>query len=94
VSDPFPSGKRRQRTPGYLSKTAFAAHLDISRQTLWRMVRAGRIRTVRLSPTLERISIDEIDRLNQQERERPSPRKRGKRPGAEQQNEEGEGKSE
>jgi excisionase family DNA binding protein len=92
VSDFFSSGKRRQRTPAYLSKSAFAAHVDVSRQTIWRMVRDGRIRTVKLSPTLERIPLSEVDRLNQQsEHEQLSPRKRRKSLGAEQQDDDPQG---
>jgi excisionase family DNA binding protein len=80
VSDPFPSGKRRQQASGYLSKGRFAELMDVSRQTIWRMVRDGRIRTVKLSSTIERIPLSEIDRLSQQsEHEQPSPRKRRKR---------------
>ena len=86
MSDFSATDKRRQRAH-YLSQTAFAERLDISRVTLWRWIRAGRVRTIKLSPSVTRIHIGEIDRLAQQsEHEQPSSRKRRKRLGAGQQN--------
>ena len=81
MSDFSATDKRRQRAH-YLSQTAFAERLDISRVTVWRWVRDGRVRTIKLSPFITRIPVTEIDRLDQQEREQPSPRKRRKRLGA------------
>ena len=87
MSDPFPSDKRRKRAPAYLSQTAFAEHLDVSRVTVWRWVRDGRVRSIRISPSIVRIPVSEVERLGQQsEHEQPSSRKRRKRLGAGQQN--------
>jgi hypothetical protein len=85
VSDLSATDKRRQRAH-YLSQTAFAERVDISRVTLWRWIKSGRVRTIKLSPTVTRIHIGEIDRLAQEsEHEQLPPRKRRKRRGAGQQ---------
>jgi excisionase family DNA binding protein len=77
VSDPSSTEKRRKREPAYLSQTAFAEHLDVSRVTVWRWVRDGRVRSIRISPSIIRIPLTEVERLGQQPaHKRPSPRKR------------------
>jgi hypothetical protein len=82
------SGKRRQRAPVYLSLGAFAEAVDVSRVTVWRWRKTGYLRTVKLSPTITRVHVSEIDRLAQQSEHEPPPppRKRRKRLGAGQQN--------
>jgi hypothetical protein len=88
VSDPSSTDKRRKRAPAYLSQTGFAEHLDVSRVTVWRWVRDGRVRSIRISPSIVRIPISEVERLGQQPvNKRPSPRKRSS---AEQQDDEGD----
>jgi excisionase family DNA binding protein len=64
-----PSGKRRKKVPAaqaYYSETAFAQHLGVSRVTIWRWMREGKLRYVRLGPSLVRIPITEIERLGRQ----------------------------
>ena len=77
MSNPSSVDKRRKRAPAYLSQTRFAEHVDVSRVTVWRWIRDGHVRTVRLSPSIERIPVSEVERLAQQsEHKRPPPRKR------------------
>ena len=91
MSDPSSTDKRRKRTPAYLSQTAFAEHLDISRITVWRWLQTGKLRCIRLTPSLVRIPLSEVERLALQPADkRSSPRKRSKRPGAEQQDDGGD----
>jgi hypothetical protein len=76
----------KRQAPVYLSQSRLAEFLDVSRVTIWRWKRQGRLRTVKFSPSIERIHIDEVERLAQQsEHEQPSLHKRRKRVGARQQ---------
>jgi excisionase family DNA binding protein len=54
------TAKRRHRQPvtpdaRYHSGSEFARRLGVSRTTIWRMMRAGRLRFIRISPSLVRI---------------------------------------
>jgi hypothetical protein len=85
VSDSSSSDKRRRQDPVYLSQGRFAQRADISRQTLWRWLKTGYVRSIKLSPTITRIHVSELDRIAQEsEHKQPSPRKRRKYLGAEQ----------
>jgi excisionase family DNA binding protein len=70
------SAKRRRRRsavvtdPRYHSGAEFARRLGVSRVTVWRLMRAGRLRFVRISPTLIRIPITEYERLGEEYRRR------------------------
>ena len=71
------SAGRRKKEPAYLSQSAFAAHLDVSRITIWRWLRAGKLRSVQLTTTITRIPLTEIERMSRETAgKRPSPRKR------------------
>jgi len=50
----------------YLSASDFARYAGMGRSTVWRLMRSGRLRFVRISPTLVRIPITEITRLGRQ----------------------------
>ena len=89
VSDPSSTDKRRQRGPAYLSQTKFAEHVDVSRVTVWRWRRDGKLRTVQLTPTITRIPLSEVERMSRETAGKgPSPRKRRKHLGAEQRDDE------
>jgi|SRR6516165_6306530 hypothetical protein len=47
----------------YLSASAFARHASLSRSTVWRMRREGKLRYVQISPRLIRIPLTELTRL-------------------------------
>ena len=75
-----PTDKRRRRKSAVLSNDAqyhsaaeFARRLGISRTTVWRLMRAGRLRFIRISPTLVRIPVTEYARLGDQQRRRAQP---------------------
>jgi excisionase family DNA binding protein len=63
------TAKRRRRgsaivnDPRYHSGAEFARRLGVSRVTVWRLMRDGRLRFIRISPTLVRIPITEYERL-------------------------------
>jgi excisionase family DNA binding protein len=71
---PPPDDKRRRRRKSaeelaeakYLSASAFARYASLGRSTVWRMMKSGRLRYVRLSATLVRIPITELARLGRQ----------------------------
>jgi excisionase family DNA binding protein len=72
-----PTGKSRRRKsavlpddPRYCSASEFARQLNIGRTTLWRLMKAGRVNFVRISPTLVRIHTSEIQRLGDRYRRR------------------------
>jgi excisionase family DNA binding protein len=50
----------------YLSMSDFARFAGMGRSTVWRLVRAGRIRSIRISQTLVRIPVTELERLGKQ----------------------------
>ena len=86
-----PQGKRRETKAAYLSQTKFAAHVDVSRITIWRWLRAGKLRSVQLTPTITRIPLSEIERMSRETAgKRPLLRKRRKHLGTEQQDDEGD----
>jgi excisionase family DNA binding protein len=68
------TGKRRRKSavasddPRYHSGAEFARRLGVSRVTVRRLMRAGRLRFVRISPTLVRIPITEYERLGDEYR--------------------------
>jgi hypothetical protein len=77
VNESSPSGKRRQQTPAFLSQTRFAKHVDVSRVTVWRWIRAGKLRTVQLTPSVTRVPLTEVERMaHETAGKRPSPRRR------------------
>jgi excisionase family DNA binding protein len=62
------STKRRRRKPvtpdaRYHSGAEFARRLGVSRVTVWRLMRDGKLRFVRISPSLVRIPVTEYERL-------------------------------
>jgi excisionase family DNA binding protein len=64
-----PTGKRRKHATAvqsYLSLSDFARHLGVSRVTVWRWIRSGRLRHIRLSSMLVRIPVSEVERLARQ----------------------------
>jgi excisionase family DNA binding protein len=69
-----PTGKRRRapRKPGidYHSASEFARRLGVGRTTVWRMMRAGRLRFIRVNPHIIRIPVTEYERLGQRPRRR------------------------
>ena len=86
-----PQGKRRETKAAYLSQTKFAAHVDVSRITIWRWLRAGKLRSVQLTPTITRNPLSEIERMSRETAgKRPLLRKRRKHLGTEQQDDEGD----
>ena len=50
----------------YHSAAEFARRLGVGRTTLWRLMRAGRIKYTRISPTLTLIPVSEYARLERQ----------------------------
>jgi hypothetical protein len=92
VSDPSSSDKRRQQDPVYLSQGRFAQRADISRQTLWRWLKSGYVRSTKFSPTIIRIHVSELDRIAQESEHEPSRKRRkpDKRLSAGQQDDEGD----
>jgi len=72
-----PTKKRRRRKSAvvseaqYLSAAEFARRLGVGRTTIWRLMRAGRLRFIRISPTLVRIPVTEYERLDVSARRRP-----------------------
>jgi excisionase family DNA binding protein len=68
------TGKRRRRQaaiaddPRYHSGAEFARRLGVSRVTVWRLMRQGRLRFIRISPTLVRIPVTEYERLGDEYR--------------------------
>jgi hypothetical protein len=73
-----PSGKARRRKSAlatneakYLSASGFARHASLGRSTVWRLMKSGRLRFVRISPTLVRIPISEVARLGRQPIDKP-----------------------
>jgi excisionase family DNA binding protein len=72
---PPPDDKRRRRRrksaeelaeAKYLSASAFARYASLGRSTVWRMMKRGQLRFVRIGPTLVRIPITELTRLGKQ----------------------------
>jgi excisionase family DNA binding protein len=77
VNKHHPTGKRRRRKSAvrsddaqYHSAAEFARRLGVGRTTVWRLMRAGRLRFIRISPTLVRIPISEYARIGCQRRRR------------------------
>jgi excisionase family DNA binding protein len=74
-----PTNKRRRRKSAvvsdaqYLSAAEFARRLGVGRTTIWRLMRAGRLRFIRISSTLVRIPVSEYERLGRQCRRAHSP---------------------
>jgi len=74
-----PINKRRRRKSAvvsdaqYLSAAEFARRLGVGRTTIWRLMRAGRLRFIRISSTLVRIPVSEYERLGRQCRRAQSP---------------------
>jgi len=72
-----PTKKRRRRKSAvvsdaqYLSAAEFARRLGVGRTTIWRLMRAGRLRFIRISPTLVRIPVTEYELLDVSARRRP-----------------------
>ena len=72
-----PTKKRRRRKSAvvseaqYLSAAEFARRLGVGRTTIRRLMRAGRLRFIRISPTLVRIPVTEYERLDVSARRRP-----------------------
>jgi len=72
-----PTNKRRRRKSAvvsdaqYLSAAEFARRLGVGRTTIWRLMRAGRLRFIRISSTLVRIPVSEYERLDVSARRRP-----------------------
>lgn len=63
-------GKRRRvrrkaadTVPQYVDASEFARRLGISRVTMWRLLRKGKVRYLKLSKTLVRIPLSEFERL-------------------------------
>jgi len=50
----------------YLSMSDVARYAGMGRTTVWRLMKSGRLRFVRISPTLVRIPITELARLGRQ----------------------------
>ena len=73
-----PTGKRRRYKAKkivapdalYHSVSEFARRLGVGRTTLWRLMRAGRVKYVRISSTLTLIPVSEYGRLERQSRRR------------------------
>jgi excisionase family DNA binding protein len=69
-------GRRRKSASDdaqYHSAAEFARRLGVGRTTVWRLMRAGRLRFIRISPTLVRIPVTEYARLGDQQRRRAQP---------------------
>jgi excisionase family DNA binding protein len=84
VNKHHPTGKYCRRKSGapsddarYHSAAEFARRLGIGRTTIWRLMRAGRLRFIRISPTLVRIPVTEYERLDVSARRRPGARESG-----------------
>jgi excisionase family DNA binding protein len=65
-----PTGKRRRAAsraqiiaPSYESPDQFARRVGASRSTIWRMMRDGRLRWIRVGTRLRRIPTSEYERL-------------------------------
>ena len=71
-----PTGKRGRRKSAvlsdaqYHSAAEFARRLGVGRTTIWRLMRAGRLRFIRISPTLVRIPVTEYEHLDVSARRR------------------------
>jgi excisionase family DNA binding protein len=66
---PIPTNKRRPRPvadPGYFSISDFARCLGVSRVTVWRWLRDGRLKHLRFSSMIVRIPVSEIERLGRE----------------------------
>ena len=68
-----PTGKARRRKSAidsnkarYLGASDFARFSTLSRSTVGRLMKSGRLRFVRISPHLIRIPVSEIQRLGRQ----------------------------
>jgi excisionase family DNA binding protein len=78
VNKHHPTGKRHRRKSSaalsdsahYHSAAEFARRLGVGRTTVWRLMRAGRLRFIRISPTLVRIPVSEYARIGCQRRRR------------------------
>jgi excisionase family DNA binding protein len=77
MSKQDPTGKRRRKSSAvqldrahYHSAAEFARRLGVGRTTVWRLMRAGRLRFVRISPTLVRIPVTEYERVGDQRHRR------------------------
>jgi len=76
VNKHHPTGKRGRRKSAvrsdaqYHSAAEFARRLGVGRTTIWRLMRAGRLRFIRISPTLVRIPVSEYERIGCQRRRR------------------------
>jgi len=73
VNKHSPTNKRRRRRSAvrsddaqYHSAAEFARRLGVGRTTVWRLMRAGRLRFIRISPTLVRIPVSEYARIGYQ----------------------------
>jgi excisionase family DNA binding protein len=73
VNKHHPTGKRRRRKSAVQSESAqyhsaaeFARRLGVGRTTVWRLMRGGRLRFIRISRTLVRIPVTEYDRVGDQ----------------------------
>jgi len=76
VNKHHPTGKRGRRKSAvlsaqYHSAAEFARRLGVGRTTIWRLMRAGRLRFIRISPTLVRIPVTEYEHLDVSARRRP-----------------------
>ena len=63
------TNKRRPRPvadPSYCSISDFARRLGVSRVTVWRWLRDGRLKHLRFSSMIVRIPLDEIERLGRE----------------------------
>jgi excisionase family DNA binding protein len=47
----------------YLSMSDFARFAGMGRSTVWRLIKSGRLRHIRISATLVRIPVSELERL-------------------------------
>ncbi|HVI61942.1 MAG TPA: helix-turn-helix domain-containing protein [Bradyrhizobium sp.] len=70
-----PTNKGRRRRSAvrsddaqYHSAAEFARRLGVGRTTIWRLMRAGKLRYLRISATLVRIPVSEYERLGHQRR--------------------------
>ena len=78
VNKHSPTGKRRRAAiraqtiaPSYESPDQFALRVGASRSTIWRMMRDGRLRWMRIGTRLRRIPISEHERLASESNRQP-----------------------